>query len=145
MFSAIWRLSSLFANERGPLAVFERIRRGILRMRIKNRRLRALGASFYEGLTCEWCNSIWFAVLMVAAWDRFGGVILLVVLPLALSAWAIAFKYILHLIRNAEEYLYKLKTVESPRWVGGVDFGMGDKSAIFMYDKEKGINNVRKQ
>jgi hypothetical protein len=104
LLSALWRICSLFANEDGPFAVFDRFRRLALRLTRRNRLFAAL--HFYQGLVCEWCNSVWFAVPLVLVWYYLGDVVVLIVLPLALSAWVIILKYAVHLLQNAEEYLH---------------------------------------
>jgi hypothetical protein len=116
LVSAIWRLCSLVANEDGPFLIFDRIRRLALRL---TRRSRFFGAlHFYQGLVCEWCNSIWFAVPAAVAWWYFGDVVLLAALPLALSAWVIVLKYAVRLLQNAEEYYYARKEPEVSAWDG---------------------------
>ena len=133
LLSALWRLSNLFANEEGPFLIFFRIRIKARRLTKHNRFLRK--ARFAKGLECEWCNSIWFGSLLTLLWWWVGDVVVLVMLPLAFSTWVVFQKYLLHLIRNAEEYYHKLN--EKPSWLGGVDFASGkDKSSYIIYRKE---------
>jgi hypothetical protein len=91
--SAVWRLSSLFANERGPFAVFERLRRRAAVLTKHNQFCKAF--HLYDGLLCEWCNSIWFASAIVPAWYLVGDAVVLILSPLAISTWAIAVKYLI--------------------------------------------------
>jgi hypothetical protein len=159
LLSALWRVCSLVANEEGPFGVFDRLRRICLRLTRKNKFFGAL--HLYQGLVCEWCNSIWFAVPLVLAWILLGDVVVLVVLPLAFSAWVIVLKYAVHLLQNAEGYYHELKQREAEavamdpahlrayeptgaEYIGGVDFGLGDKSEIVIFKRtKKGIENVR--
>jgi hypothetical protein len=80
---AVWRCSSLLANEPGPWKVFERFRDWVC----------AKDFQLGEGLTCEWCNSVWIgtvATLMYFAWR---GTIWLA-LPMAMSTVTILIKFI---------------------------------------------------
>lgn len=62
---AIWRLSSLVAREDGPLDMFEHLRVWVNQLADteKNSTLRVVIESFYLGMLCMWCNSIWFSAL----------------------------------------------------------------------------------
>lgn len=105
LLSALWRLCSLVANESGPFDMFGRLRSLAERLSNENPFFRAF--HLHEGLCCEWCNSIWFSTVMVVMWLYFGEVVLLVVLPLALSAWVIVMKYAIHYLQNAETYYHR--------------------------------------
>ncbi|HEY6021361.1 MAG TPA: hypothetical protein VIY48_16090 [Candidatus Paceibacterota bacterium] len=89
---AAWRLASLFANERGPFHVFLKIRRGAIWLERHSK----LASSFhlFEGLTCEWCNSLWFGVLLWLGWNTFGDGFVKWMTPLAISTVVIIIKYI---------------------------------------------------
>ena len=91
--SANWRFSSLVANEDGPFLMFKRLRAYAKRLTEKSR----FWGSFrlYEGLTCEWCNSIWIAIPLAAAWYFIGDVVVWLLLPFAMSTWVIVLKYII--------------------------------------------------
>ena len=106
MISAVWRLSSLFANEDGPFSVFARIR-NLAEYLCKQNRLCA-AFKLYDGLTCEWCNSIWFAALLTPAWYVLGDVVVLVVTPLAISTWAITIKYLIQTLEQVREHTERL-------------------------------------
>ena len=80
---ATWRLASLFANESGPFSIFKIFREWICN------KYPGIG----EGLTCEWCNSVWFGTLITVAFFFLGGVVVWVCLPLALSTVTIMLKY----------------------------------------------------
>ena len=56
---AVWRLSSLFANEDGPFYIFKKLRAICEQLSENNFFCKLFG--LYQGLQCEWCNSIWFA------------------------------------------------------------------------------------
>jgi uncharacterized protein DUF1360 len=96
--SAVWRLSSLFANEDGPFLIFKKIRSRARDLTRSNRFFFRMRLS--EGLECEWCNSIWFASALVPLWYVFGDVIVIVLSPLAISTWAIAVKYIIQTLEK---------------------------------------------
>lgn len=106
LISATWRLASLFANEPGPFKIFKRFRN--LCERLHNDHRWFYNTALYHGLLCEWCNSIWFGTLLVASWYFLGDVIVIVALPLALSAWAIVLKYIVQTLEQAREYVEHL-------------------------------------
>lgn len=92
--SALWRLSSLVANESGPAEMFKRFRAWADRYE-----------NFHEGLCCEWCNSLWFSPVLVLVWYYFGEIVIVAVLPLALSAWVIVMKYVVHTLQGADRRL----------------------------------------
>lgn len=56
---SVWRVSSLFAREQGPLEIFNRIRIWILGIGEHSYIFRSL----YDGINCIWCNSIWFSAI----------------------------------------------------------------------------------
>lgn len=60
---ATWRLSSLFAREKGPFDVFTWIRKKIYTRTVYNL-MRALFITLNDGLSCMWCNSVWFGLLL---------------------------------------------------------------------------------
>src|SRR5512139_2733233 len=101
--SAGWRLASLLANEAGMFGMFYHARRFALRLTLQNRFWRAF--KLYDGVTCEWCNSVWFGGLISALWLTFGDRVILALLPLAISTWVILFKYLLQAVKQADEYL----------------------------------------
>jgi len=106
VISATWRLASLLANEPGAFGMFERFRRWSLRATVRNRLWRAFQLA--QGVHCEWCNSVWFGGLITAAWVAFGDSVVLFCLPLALSAWAIVFKYVVQTLEQLREYVERL-------------------------------------
>ena len=90
--AAVWRLSALVAYERGPFDVFVRLR---TRMGITagddGAPLAWNENSFLHGLmVCVWCNSLWVAAPVLAAWLVAPAAARIACLWLALSAGAIA-------------------------------------------------------
>lgn len=111
---AIWRTASLLANEDGPFRVFKRFRRFARQLCDKRTEKRSwlykIACRFarrfhlYQGLCCEWCNSIWISIPVWTAYLLFGIAVVYVLLPLTLSAGAIFIKFI---IQNLECLLSK--------------------------------------
>jgi hypothetical protein len=58
---AVWRISSLFARERGPFNLFGRIRKQIYIRTVYNSLVGKLFITLNDGVVCVWCNSVWFA------------------------------------------------------------------------------------
>jgi len=84
---ATWRLSSLFATERGPFAIFDRIRE-----RCKGE----MGLL----IICPWCLSIWIGLIVSVFYYLYKESIVWMAMPLALSAATIIVEKIL--IENTE-------------------------------------------
>jgi hypothetical protein len=80
---ATWRLASLFANESGPYHIFKTFREWVCNNH----------PGIGEGLTCEWCNSVWFGSLITVAYFLWGGVVVWICTPLAFSTITIMLKY----------------------------------------------------
>ena len=80
---ATWRLASLFANESGPFHIFKTFREWICNNH----------PGIVEGLTCEWCNSVWFGTLITLAYFWGGVIVVWICTPLALSTITIMLKY----------------------------------------------------
>lgn len=112
---ANWRLASLAANEDGPFRVFKRFRTWTLRHVATHPRGFLARFHFDEGLHCEWCNSVWFGVIITAGWFYFGeAFIWLACLPLALSAFAIPMKYAVQTLEQVREYYERLNEALKP-------------------------------
>ena len=60
---ATWRLASLFANESGPFHIFKTFREWVCNNH----------PEIGDGLTCEWCNSVWLGTLITIAYFFKGG------------------------------------------------------------------------
>lgn len=97
-FSAGWRTSSLFANELGPFHIFLYIRNHAKMAEAKFKIVKLFHLS--EGLECEWCNSIWFGILFTFAWIAYGNIIMLFILPFAISTWVIVMKYFVEFLQQ---------------------------------------------
>jgi hypothetical protein len=80
---ATWRLASLFANESGPFHIFKTFREWVCNNH----------PGIGEGLTCEWCNSVWLGSLITIAYFFLGNVVIWICLPLAFSTITIMLKY----------------------------------------------------
>jgi len=89
---ATWRLASLFANENGPFHIIKNFREWVCENH----------PGIGEGLTCEWCNSVWFGILLTIAYVILGRIAALVCLPLALSAFAVFWKYV---VQSKQKYV----------------------------------------
>ena len=63
---AIWRVSSIVAREDGPLDIFPKFKTRVLDLSEEeglDLSLRKSLNSFYRGLNCMWCNSVWFSAV----------------------------------------------------------------------------------
>lgn len=83
---ATWRLSSFFSKlEDGPFNIFHKLRK-IAGVRY-DKNGDAYGSNhFAKGLLCLWCNSVWFAIILVLLYYLLGTILMLIALPLAISA-----------------------------------------------------------
>lgn len=106
LIPAGWRLASLFANEDGAFHVFKKIRGLVVRAERRIWIVREF--HLYEGLTCEWCNSVWFGSAIVIFYWFFGDVVAWVCLPLTISCGAIILKYVIQSLEQVHEILVKL-------------------------------------
>jgi hypothetical protein len=100
LIAATWRISSLVANESGPFKIFEKFRLYCENLCKSNRFCASLG--LYEGVTCEWCNSIWIGAIITVLCAQFVRLSVpeLLGLPLALSTGAIVIKYLVQNLEN---------------------------------------------
>lgn len=91
--AACWRLSSMLAREDGPWAVFDALRKkaGVWYNEDGIPQGREAG-DFASGLVCQWCSSIWFGAFFAVFWALAPRAAVLVALPFALSAAAIAWE-----------------------------------------------------
>jgi hypothetical protein len=58
---ATWRLSSLIATEKGPLNIFDSIRKAVAMRGADGNRF---FASLSDGVHCLWCVSVWIGALL---------------------------------------------------------------------------------
>jgi hypothetical protein len=82
---ATFRISSLIADEDGPLGLFEwlRSRIGVER----DTQGKTYGTNnFSVGLVCQWCNSIWIGVILMLLYMTTKQITVWICFPLALSA-----------------------------------------------------------
>lgn len=84
---AVWRISSLFARERGPFDLFVRIRKHIYIRTVYNSLVGKVFVTLNDGIVCVWCNSVWFASIFSIAIS--GSVFEWFINTLALSGLAI--------------------------------------------------------
>jgi hypothetical protein len=99
---AAWRLASLVANEDGPWMIFKRLRLRAEQWCNKYRFCRELGV--YDLFSCEWCNSVWIGAGLTALYLWIGETVLYLALPLALSTVAIIIKYVVEVLKSAQQY-----------------------------------------
>jgi hypothetical protein len=82
---ATFRISSLIADEDGPLGLFEwtRSKMGVRR----DEKGENYGTNnFAVGLVCQWCNSLWIGIVLAILYMWLKEMIVFVCLPLSLSA-----------------------------------------------------------
>jgi hypothetical protein len=113
LIAATWRLANLLANEDGPFHMFKALRSKIARAEVRSRRRNGFLSKLhlYEGVNCEYCNSIWFGTLL--GWiylfltgDTF--ILSYAVLPLALSTGAILIKKVVFVLGGIDTRLDQL-------------------------------------
>ncbi len=104
LIASVWRLASLVANEEGPHMIFHRLRKAAERYERKARWFRH--SRLAHGMTCEWCNSIWFGALLGWGYLLLSKaevqLVVTLVFPLALSTGAILVKHIIQVLRSID-------------------------------------------
>ena len=85
---ATFRISSLIADEDGPLGLFEWVR-GKVGVRRDERGENYGTNNFAVGLVCQWCNSIWIGVILMFLYIYTKQITIWICFPLALSAVAL--------------------------------------------------------
>ncbi len=81
---ATFRISSLIADEDGPLGALERLR--VLVGAKRDEQGNTYGTNqFATGLICQWCNSVWIGVILAIFYMWLKEMTVLICLPLALS------------------------------------------------------------
>jgi hypothetical protein len=89
---AVWRLSALLAQERGPFAVFLRLRTALGVAHNDDGEVDVIPeGGLAELLTCSWCNSMWIGAAVAAGLAWAPGPTRWVLAALAFSAGAIGF------------------------------------------------------
>lgn len=88
MALAVFRLSSLLADERGPYGVFSRLRLWAGEVILRDN-TRSGTNEFARGLVCTWCNSVWLGVMVGVGYYFQPYWVLWGCLPLALSGAAV--------------------------------------------------------
>lgn len=99
IISAVYRVSSLFANENGPFYMFLKFRNFCAMLCEKYPFCREL--HLYELVECELCNSIWLGALFAVLWALAGNMFVNVCLVLCISTWVIVIKYLIQLLQNS--------------------------------------------
>ncbi len=104
LIAAVWRLSNLLANEDGPFHFFKTLRSKIARAEVRSRRKGGLLSKLhlYEGVNCEYCNSIWFGSFYAATYLIAPQVAVALAFPLALSAGAIIIKHFVYITKSVD-------------------------------------------
>ena len=104
LVAATWRLANLLANEDGPFHFIKTLRSKIARAEVRSRRRNGLlsRAHLYEGVNCEYCNSIWFGSIFAVAYLTIPSVAIAVAFPLALSTGAILIKHVVYLVKSVD-------------------------------------------
>jgi hypothetical protein len=104
--AAVWRLSNLLANEDGPFHFFKTLRSKIARAEVRSRRKNGFLSKLhlYEGVNCEYCNSIWFGCFFAATHLIAPSVALALAFPLALSTGAILIKKVVFVLGGIDTY-----------------------------------------
>lgn len=86
---AVWRASSLLANEDGPYNIFERARMRLGARYLEDGVTRHGTNELSKGVICVWCNSVWIGAIAALAYYLAPTLTTWLALPLALSAIAI--------------------------------------------------------
>lgn len=108
--AATWRLSNLLANEDGPFHFVKTLRSKIARAEVRSRRKNGLLSKLhlYEGVNCEYCNSIWFGSFFAALFLIAPNVALALAFPLALSTGAVLIKKVVFVLGGIDTYFDRL-------------------------------------
>jgi hypothetical protein len=87
---AVWRLASLLSAERGPYAMFEKIRTwcGVRYTVVGGIETADSDKEIGKLILCPWCSSVWLGAI-ASIFYLWKPVVVWVALPLALSAVAI--------------------------------------------------------
>ena len=119
--AATWRLSNLLANEDGPFHMFKTLRSRLARAEVRSRRKNGLLSKLhlYEGVNCEYCNSIWFGSFFAALFLIAPSVALALAFPLALSTGAVLIKKVVFVLGGIDTYFDRqnnpVQKIEQPK------------------------------
>lgn len=110
LIAATWRLANLLANEDGPFHMFKALRSKIGRAEVRSRRRNGFLSKLhlYEGVNCEYCNSIWFGSFFAIAYLISPTVATALAFPLALSTGAIIIKKVVFVLGGIDTRLDQL-------------------------------------
>ena len=87
---AVWRISSLFVNETGPLDIFVRIRKLSGIEHDEEGIPYLIPHNLFAGiLSCVWCCSIWISIFWTVFWFFSPNLSMICAVPFTLSALAI--------------------------------------------------------
>jgi len=84
---AAWRFARLLSSERGPFAIFEKVRR-LCGVRYENGFV-VTDSELSKLISCPDCNSVWLGAIASVLYITLGIAIVWIALPFALSAFAI--------------------------------------------------------
>ena len=87
---ATYRMAHLLAFEEGPFRIFDSIRRVMGQRISEDSGVPYNTTHLSKGATCLWCNSMWFGIVLTVIYAICGRIALMIALPFALSACAIA-------------------------------------------------------
>lgn len=105
LVTAVWRLSNILAHkEEGPFRIFWYPHLWVRRAIRKNKSGWVAKSKIADGLECEYCNSIWFGVLIAAGYYFLGDLFLWLILPLSLSTLAIIIKHVVFIIKSVDTH-----------------------------------------
>lgn len=104
LIAAVWRLANLLANEDGPFHMLKTFRSRLARIEVKSRRKNGIISRLhlYEGVNCEYCNSVWFGSLFAALYLLIPTVAVSLAFPFALSTGAIIVKHFVYLFKSVD-------------------------------------------
>ena len=119
--AATWRLSNLLANEDGPFHFVKTLRSKIARAEVRSRRKGGFLSKLhlYEGVNCEYCNSIWFGSFFATLFLIAPSVALALAFPLALSTGAVLIKKVVFVLGGIDTYFDRqnnpVQKIEQPK------------------------------
>lgn len=117
LIAAVWRLANLLANEDGPFHMVKALRYKIARAEVRSRRKDGFLSKLhlYEGVNCEYCNSIWFGSFFALTYLLAPSLALTLAFPLALSTGAILIKKTVFVLGGLDTRLDQLNNPKPTR------------------------------